>query len=275
MFYFLIGIFSFFKHNIIINKGLFMNRLMTYTLLIASLSCTSIYGGNWKFQIEPYMMATKIAGDASIGRISGAPVDVDFNTILDNLEMAAMLHFEAHHNSGWGVILDYGFMDLGQSHSTSRDGIAKVTLRQGVLESLALYRIKYGRNKVDYFAGVRWWDNDLSLTLDAAITPENSQFIKVKEDWLDLVMGVRWQQQLNRKLSVMARGDIGGLGMSSDFTSTLEAGVSYQLSKLMTLNVKYKGTWVDYDNEKNEGGIGHYQYDTVTHGPVIGLNFAF
>jgi hypothetical protein len=55
-------------------------------------------------------MATKIQGDASIGRVVGTPVDVDFSTILDNLDMAAMVHFEAHHKSGWGMVIDYVFM---------------------------------------------------------------------------------------------------------------------------------------------------------------------
>jgi len=102
-------------------------------------------------------MGTQIQGDASIGRAIGTPVDVDFSTILDNLDMAAMVHFEAHHKSGWGMIIDYGFMDLSNKVTNNRDGLIKLGLRQGVLESLGLYRINYGKNTVDYFAGIRWW----------------------------------------------------------------------------------------------------------------------
>jgi hypothetical protein len=54
-----------------------------------------------------------LKGDASVGRATGAAVDVDFDQFLENLELAAMLHFEAHHKNGWGLFFAYGFMDLG------------------------------------------------------------------------------------------------------------------------------------------------------------------
>jgi len=220
-------------------------------------------------------MGTQIQGDASIGRAIGTPVDVDFSTILDNLDMAAMVHFEAHHKSGWGMIIDYGFMDLSNKVTNNRDGLIKLGLRQGVLESLGLYRINYGKNTVDYFAGIRWWDNDINLTFDANITPDRSTNLKVKEDWLDIVAGVRLISTINNNWDFIARADIGGFGLSADFTSTLEAGVTYKISTLMTLDMKYKASWVDYENNDPEGSVGYFQYDTITHGPILGLSFNF
>jgi len=242
-------------------------------LLVSSLSF-SVFADNWTFELEPYLMATNIVGDASIGRASGATVDVDFKTIFDNLDMAGMLHFEAHHKSGWGLAMDYGFMDLSAKQTNNRDGLVKVGLRQGVLETLGLYRVNYGSATVDYFAGVRWWNNDLELILDPAITP-GSTHIEVKEDWLDVVAGLRWKNPINKKWYFVARADVGGFGLSADFTSTLEAGVTYKISKLMTLDMKYKASWVDYENDGTAGEVGHFIYDTITHGPILGLNFSF
>jgi hypothetical protein len=42
----------------------------------------------------------------------------------------------------------------------------------------------------------------------------------------------------------------------------------------MTLDLKYKATWVDYD-EGQQGQVDYFAYDTVTHGVVIGLMFKF
>ncbi|WP_246058349.1 hypothetical protein [Litorilituus lipolyticus] len=249
-----------------------MKKTIIAFTILASLPVSA---KNWSFLVEPYLMATKIEGDASIGRLSGVPVDVDFQTILDNLDMAAMIHAEAHHKSGWGMFIDYGFMDLSQTHTNSRDGIAKATIRQGVLEAAGLYRVNYGRNIVDYFVGIRWWDNDLSLLFDVNITPDNNRMTAVKEDWVDIVAGVRWQHALNKRWSLMARGDLGGFGASADFTSTVETGFSYNISKLMTVNVRYKASWVDYDNGIDEKQIGSFRYDTITHGPTLGLQFKF
>ena len=252
-----------------------MRNCKLLAITIASSLSLTTYANDWSLEVEPYLMATNIIGDASIGRVSGAPIDVNFKTILDNLDMAAMLHFEAHHKSGWGLIMDYGFMDLSQKKSSSRDGFLKVGIRQGVLETLGMYRVKYSNTVIiDYFAGIRWWDNDMSLTLDPAITSGNTN-IKVKEDWVDVVAGLRWNSKINKHWNFIARADIGGFGLSADFTSTLEAGATYKISKLMTLDMKYKASWVDYDNEDNVGGVGHYQYDTITHGPILGLNFSF
>jgi hypothetical protein len=243
-------------------------------LPVIALLSNTVKADDWTFQLEPYVMATNISGDAVIGRISGAPIDVDFNTILENLEMAAMLHFEAHHKSGWGLAMDYAFMDLGHKKSNERDGVLNAKIRQGVLEALGLYRVKYRNSSLDYFAGVRWWDNDLSLTLDPAFTTGSTD-VNVKEDWLDAVVGVRVITELNNRWNFMARADLGGFDLSADFTSTVESGVTYKINQLITIDMKYKATWVDYDNEKNVGGVGNYQYDTITHGPVLGLNFTF
>jgi len=60
-------------------------------ILFAASSQVSFADG-WNFMFEPYGMASNIEGDASVGRVTGAPVDVDFDTILENLELAGMLH---------------------------------------------------------------------------------------------------------------------------------------------------------------------------------------
>jgi hypothetical protein len=125
-----------------------MKKKFILTALLASNLSFSTYAKDWSFEVEPYLMATNIVGDASIGRVSGAPIDVDFKTILDNLDMAAMLHFEAHHKSGWGLAMDYAFMDLGQKKSSSRDGFIKVGLRQGAGQEHENSLAKYDRFKV-------------------------------------------------------------------------------------------------------------------------------
>jgi len=68
--------------------------------------------------------------------------------------------------------------------------------------------------------------------------------------------------------------DIGGIGMESKFTSNIDVGLQYKMTDLMTLDIKYKATCVNYESGKS-GQVDHFQYDTVTHGPIIGLIFNF
>lgn len=235
---------------------------------------THTLADEWKYQLEPYVMITSIKGNASVGRITGAEVDVDFDTILDNLESAAMLHFEAHHDSGWGMAFDYGYMDLGGKVRNVNGSSVNLEVHQGVLELHAIYRKNIDNGYLDYFAGVRWWDNDLALEVNITALPSDGFNRKVKSDWIDPVVGVRWLKNINKELTFLAQIDVGGFGIESDFTSSVQTGIHYKISNLLTLNIKYKATWVDF-TEGEKGMPNYFQYDTVTHGPVIGLVFNF
>ena len=253
-----------------------MKNKVLLSLLLSAMGTysTVVSADEWSYQLEPYLMVTSINGDATIGRTNEADVDVDFGTILDNLDAAAMVHFEAHHNSGWGVVFDYGFMDLGGDKTNTNGNSTDVSIRQGVLELQALYRNKLSDGFLDYFAGVRWWDNDIDVTLDFAIRPENNFKKEVEADWIDPVIGVRWIRNIDDKWTFLAQADVGGFGLGSDFTSSVQSGVMYNISDLMTLDLKYKATWVDYE-EGSAGQQGYFRYDTITHGTVIGLAFNF
>jgi len=225
----------------------------------------------WSFELEPYLMITSIDGDTSIGRFTGIPVVVDFSTILDNLDMAFMGHFEAHHQSGWGFWIDYGFMDLGPEEKGPLGGTLPVNIRQGVLEAVALYRQDSGTSQLDYFAGIRWWDNDIDVMIDPAFTP-GSRTAGIEVDWVDFIVGARWTETLNENWKFRMHGDIGTGG--SDLTYGASAGFTYTINDLLDVDVKYKATWVDYE-EGTYPFNDYFTYDTVTHGLVLGLNFKF
>jgi hypothetical protein len=241
-------------------------------LLTTTAYSSSVYASEWNYQLEPYLMVTSIKGDATIGRTNQTNVDIDFGTILDNLDAAAMLHFEAHHNSGWGVMFDYGFMDLSGNKVSANGNSVDVGVRQGVLELQALYRNKLSNGYLDYFAGVRWWDNNIDVALK--FSPVIGVEKEIEADWVDPVIGARWLRDLNDKWTFLAQVDVGGLGITSDFTSSVQSGLLYKINDLMTVDLKYKATWVDYE-EGSTGKDGYFQYDTITHGTVIGLAFNF
>jgi hypothetical protein len=67
----------------------------------------------WDFVVAPYGLLPNISGDASIGRIEGADVDLSAGDVLNSLELGAMIQVEARHESGFGGYLNYAFMKLG------------------------------------------------------------------------------------------------------------------------------------------------------------------
>ena len=249
--------------------NILLGLLATIALFSSDLSAQE-----WNYQLEPYLMVTSIKGDATVGRVNEVDVDVDFDTILDNLDAGAMVHFEAHHSSGWGAVIDYGFMDLGGTKTAANNSAANAGVRQGVLELQALYRNQLSNGTLDYFGGIRWWDNDINVDLNFSSLPGDGFEKEVKADWVDIVVGVRWLRQLNPQWTFLAQIDVGGFGIESDFTSSVQSGLQYKINELMTVDLKYKATWVNFE-QGHSGEEGYFNYDTITHGTVIGLIFNF
>ncbi len=226
--------------------------------------------GNWSFEIEPYLMLTNIDGNAKFGRLPTTSLNVDFSTILNNLDMAAMVHAEAHHTNGWGMWIDYGFMNL----SNDIDPIERVSsakVRQGVLEVMGVYRVPVKSGYLEYLAGIRWWDNDYDIGYTMPMFGKSGTVSK-KVDWIDGMVGLRYTHIIDSHWKLRAHGDIGGGG--ADFTAACSLGFIYSVNRMIDIDFKYKATWVDYE-EGTEGMRDYFVYDTVTHGPIIGVNIKF
>ena len=228
---------------------------------------------NWDFEIQPYLLATTISGENSIGRATGVEVDVDMSDILETLNLAGMLHFEAVSDNTWGVALDYAFMDLRDDISGQRGGVLNVKNRQGNFQADFFYRQAMSVGEIDYIVGVRWWDIDLDVSLDLAILPGSPE-VNIEEDWVDVFVGARWTAPISDQWTFFMRGDIGGFGLESDFTSLAELGFKYQWRDNMVLSTSYSALWVDYENG-SRGQPGYYENDTVTHGPKLGFIYKF
>lgn len=224
---------------------------------------------DWSYEFEPYILIASMSGTSKIGRTPTLEIDIDFGTILDNLDMAAMGHFEAHNQNGWGLWLDYGFMDLSSDITGPIGGVTNVSVRQGILEAFGMYRQPLNNGTIDYLVGIRWWDNDFDI--DHTSTPES---INIDEDWVDPVVGVRWTTAINESWKFSIVGTIGGFGIASDLTVSGAVGVKYVINDLLDLDLQYKALWADYESG-TQGQQGYFAYDTTTYGPIIGLNFKF
>lgn len=228
---------------------------------------------DWQFTVEPYLMGTNIEGDTRLGRPTGVDVDVDFGDILENLEAAFMINGSVYHKSGWGILVDYGFMKLGKDTSGPVGGIIDAEVRQGVLETFIAKQFSLQQASLEFYTGIRWWDNDIDVSVDPAIR-QGSVTLSVDEDWVDPVVGSQLTMGITERFDLIFRGDVGGFGISSDFTALIAAGVHCRLTELISLDLRYKAIWVDYETG-TEGTPGYFSYKTVTHGPILGVIFNF
>ncbi len=246
--------------------------LMVLPVTLASAENTKT-DKNWEFLITPYAMLANINGDASVGRTNGGDVDVSTSDILDNLELAAMIRLEGIYKQKWGLAFDYGFMDLEKESSGPLNGVITAGTRQTIIEIFGFRRVPADFGKFDIYAGARRWRNKVHLVLDPSFWP-GAVSTTVNESWWDGFVGARAFFDVAPKWTFLLRGDIGGLGLSSDFTAFGLAGIMYHITDTISLDIEYNALWVDYETG-TANTKGHFAYDTVTHGPVIGMVFKF
>ena len=244
----------------------FKKTLAAVLLLITLFSATTAYSQEeraWKFDLAPfYLWAVNLEGDATV-RGATNPVDLSFDQIFDNLEGAFIFHFEALHENKWGFIADIDYLDISQNAQVAVFDI-DVSVKETVAEFDGFYRIAHGVHQFDMVAGVRY--NEVKLEYDIRNLPfDNSR----TENWWDPVVGVRYRYPIADRWTLQLRGDIGGLGIGSDFTWQTIGLIDYQPWKYVSLVGGYRALSLDYETGSGNDG---FKYDVLLHGPVLGLN---
>ena len=123
----------------------------------------------WEFRVEPYGWLTNIDGAVGAG---GLTTDVDanfFDDIIDQLEMAAALQFEARRGR-WGIIMDGFYSELGSAGTPPGTLYSEVGVdfQQCIGELDIAYRVYESPHAfVDVYAGFR--DTALSLDLETQV----------------------------------------------------------------------------------------------------------
>jgi hypothetical protein len=130
----------------------------------------------WQFSIKPYGWLTGLDGQTGVGPIV-SDIDVSFSDIIDNIEMAAALQFEAR-NGRWGVIADGFYADLGASGSTPGPiyDTAELDMKQFIGELSVAYRVYESPSVfIDVYGGIRY--NNMSMEFDATLDTAGIQTI--------------------------------------------------------------------------------------------------
>lgn len=224
----------------------------------------------WEFRITPYAWLTAIDGSSGPdGFVSD--LDAGFDDIFDVLEMAAALQVEARIGR-WGFMADGFYAELGSSGTLPGplQTHVDVDFKQFLGEATVFYRVsETPRSFIDLYAGARYNSIDLEITATSSGTllPINASR-SGDESWIDPMVGIRTQWDLNDRWFLAAKGDIGGFGAASEFTWNLQGSVGYKFTESASLEVGYRYFDTDYSG-------GGFTYDIAQSGLLLGLNFRF
>lgn len=224
---------------------------------------------DWDIVFAPYVLFGSLTGDGAVGPTGPTPVDLGFGDIVKNLEFGFMGHAEVWKGE-WGFVSDFIYLDLGSDITIPVLGVLDIGVQEFVAEGLLGRRFGTPRRQIDVFAGVRYWN--LGLDLELVSLPGTG--LELGDSWVDPVLGSRIVQEVGQDWSLIARGDVGGFGVGSDFSWNLQGGVGYDVSGTFSLVAQYRALSVDFENDA-AGTADFLSYDTVTHGPLLGFVFRF
>ena len=218
---------------------------------------------DWRCRVALYGFAESLGGDVSAAGIS-TPLEMDFDEILDHLDYAVMGAMEIGHGR-WSVLADAFYAKLSASADTPFGFVADeldIELKQLVGHLVVGYEV--ARTECVTFgvyggARVNW----IELNLDLA-----SEERSADKCWVDPIIGARFQAELSDSFFFRAIGDVGGFGVSSDFTWQAMAGFGYRFNESCSLLLTYRAIGTDYTD-------GGFTYDIVAKGPFLGLEFYF
>lgn len=216
----------------------------------------------WNFVFEPYFMAPFMDGSSAVGpvevRVEQSPSD-----IFSNLNWGAMGLFEVN-NGRIGFVVDLTYMNL----EGSRDGfVDTVGGHQGAYQANVLVRIE---DHAEAYAGVRV--NDLGVRLSGTGPLGNPRSASRNESWVDPVVGMRVNLPFSRTIDFTMVADVGGFGIGSDITVQAWPTLGFRISDKVRAKLGYRAIYTQYETGSE---LEYFQYDVLTHGPTLGVQFRF
>lgn len=96
--------------------------------------------------------------------------------------------------------------------------------------------------------------------------------INYKSEGLKLAYQI--SQPIGYNWELTSSGNIGGYGFKESLSGTFKLGVTYKLTPRWDVSALYKSSYLEFDS-RNTVENYNYEYEALTHGPVISASFQF
>ena len=253
------------KHNFS-SKILFFLTVLFFALLSANVYAetgqtsekqTVAQQDSWELGFEIYLWGASLGGQTA----SGSNIDVDFDDVLDNLEIGFMSVLGARKGK-WTFLADVIYLDVENDETINvlgEDIRLSAELTGWVITPIVGYNlVETPKGRLDIVGGVRYLNLDMTLGLGPLGDEESS-------DIWDGIVGIRGNVNLSEKWYLPYHVDIGA--GDSDLTWQAMAGIGYRFSKVDVI-VAYR--YLDYEFD------GSYLLDNLNlSGPLAGVKFVF
>jgi hypothetical protein len=233
----------------------------------------------WSFRAAFYGWMQSLNGTVGVRGIE-SDVDIRFSDILQDLNIGAMGVLELRYRR-WAVMADMVYADLrGSADTPFNFFFTKVDYEQK--QFLGNFVLSYllvddSRFKLDVYAGARvnYLESEITLIGNRLPLPPGFPTFIVpnrgfggSKAWVDPIIGGRFQANIAGPCFVRVGGDIGGFGVSSEFTWQAYGVLGVNVTRNMSIGAGYRALGTDYSS-------GGFKYDLIASGPVIGSEIRF
>ena len=242
----------------------------------------------WALQVTPFIWAAGLHGRMSpYQRGTTMNGDKSFSDIMSDFNAGGFLNIWARHDrvvfSGdilyidttnshaSGPLSSYQIPGLGVTIPPGSHVGAKIDSRQSMATLIAGYRLVDKSNiTLDALTGVRLWhiDNKVTVTANNPYIGKRTESYSEDFGWVDPVIGVRAFIPLTNKLSLQNQADVGGFGIGSEITWSVNATANYIVTRNLSVSAGYQVLKINYDHA---GRV----YDVRLNGPMLGASWRF
>jgi hypothetical protein len=212
---------------------------------------------DWSFSLRPYFFLSGISGSVTVDPLT-FPINSSFAKIVQRVELGGFLSFTAEKNR-WGVNADFQYINLYGESSLLRD--TSMDLKNVIGEVDLLYRPEVAPT-LRFLVGVRVYSVIQNVTLLGVAVPEANTTV------VDPVLGAYGSWMLHDRWHFELRGDIGGFGVSSEFTYQMMALFRWGINDTLSLPFGYRV--LGYQIRKDDIWM-----NTRMSGAVLGLDIRF
>jgi hypothetical protein len=219
--------------------------------------------------VPAYLWLSGVNGDIGVARKT-IPVRAGFSDVFDKLNIGYMTAFDLRRNR-IGVLTDFQYVDLSSDEISTPFGklysSAHTDSQQYILDpEIYVRQIDSPKVSVDACVGIRYWHLRNSLTMRPGLLPAFRA--TDSRDWVDPVMGARFQLNLKKGWFAMLKGDAGGFGAGSQQTWQIYTGGGKEFKEKYSLFLLYRRLSVNYRD-------GAFIYDINMNGMLLGFAIKF
>jgi hypothetical protein len=219
---------------------------------------------DWTISVEATAVVTNMTGSLTFSEIE-TPTDLDLADLTSS-KGGFTVGLDIW-KGDWGILTGLQILDLEKESTTAINNVFTRQVEETIGKVAIARRLAPG---AVVFAGIRTWNTSLMFELG----PPTTASLDGSDQWVDPIVGGRLFLDLGEGWFVGLDADVGGLGISSDLTWNAMGRAGYQVSNTLTLFAAYRALGVDYTTDAAEVD-GTVTYDTVRHGPQIGLRVTF